>query len=269
MHIGILLETRDYQRESPNIAGMIQLLSERGLTLDLIYPEKQMIHLANVQVKNDLYLIKSGTDLSMSLAGTLHALGAVTINPYPTVAMLQNKVIITRILQQAGVPTPETYITQHPQDLAPLLDAGSLIVKPHKGFRGQGIRVLSHIAELEEMPHEGLIFAQRFHQSAGLYHSIYRIGDQLFGVKRIWPSRTIADRFGEPFAPSPELRDIALKVGQAFGIYLYGMDVVISDGQPYVVDVNKFGSFLGVPDAPRHLADYICAAVQRAGRGEF
>jgi hypothetical protein len=44
--------------------------------------------------------------------------------------------------------------------------------------------------------------------------------------------------------------------------------VVLSRGRPYVVDVNKFGSFAGVPDAPRRLADYIYAAGQRAVRGE-
>ena len=269
MHIGILLEIRDYQRESPNIANMIQLLSERGFSLDLIYPEKQPIQLRKVQIQNDLYLIKSGTPTSMSLAGALHALGAVTINPYPTVVMLQNKIIVTRVLQQAGVPTPETFIAHRPQDLATFLEEGALIVKPYKGFRGQGISIISNSAELEELQVDGLIFAQRFHPTDGNYYSIYRIGEKLFGVHRIWPSKGIEDRFGEPFVVSPELRDIALNVGQAFGISLYGMDVIISDGQPYVVDVNKFGSFLGVPEAPHHLADYISASALRIGHAVY
>lgn len=260
MRIGILLEMRDYERESPNIAQMIRLLQDRGVNLDLIYPEKQLMDLASLQIENDLYLIKSGTDLSMSLAGALHSLGAVTLNPYPTVALLQNKIIMTRVLQQAGVPTPQSCIASHPRDLAPLMKAGPVIVKPYKGVCGRGISVLSDPAELENVPHNGLVFAQRFHPSEGQYHTIYRIGDQLFGVRRVWPSRSIIDRYGEPFVPNPQLCRIAMEVGQAFGISLYGMDVVISQGQPYVVDINKFGSFLGVPEAPRLLADYFCAA---------
>jgi len=42
---------------------------------------------------------------------------------------------------------------------------------------------------------------------------------------------------------------------------------VMSAGQPYIVDVQKFGSYMGVPDAPRHLGDYIQAAAQRVLRG--
>ena len=48
-----------------------------------------------------------------------------------------------------------------------------------------------------------------------------------------------------------------MRCGETFGLSLFGMDVVISKGQPYVVDVNKFGSFIGVPDAPAKLADYV------------
>jgi len=33
------------------------------------------------------------------------------------------------------------------------------------------------------------------------------------------------------------------------------------------VDVQKFGSYMGVPDAHRRLADYIQAAAQRVLRG--
>jgi glutathione synthase/RimK-type ligase-like ATP-grasp enzyme len=59
-----------------------------------------------------------------------------------------------------------------------------------------------------------------------------------------------------------------VRCGRAFGIDLFSIDVVFSQGQPYVVDINKFGSYMGVPDAPRLLADYIQAAARRARRGE-
>jgi glutathione synthase/RimK-type ligase-like ATP-grasp enzyme len=64
------------------------------------------------------------------------------------------------------------------------------------------------------------------------------------------------------------LQDLGLRCSRAFGIDLFGMDVVMSHGQPYVVDVNKFGSYVGVPDAPRRLADYVYAAGRRAVHGE-
>jgi ribosomal protein S6--L-glutamate ligase len=71
------------------------------------------------------------------------------------------------------------------------------------------------------------------------------------------------EKLGEPFALSPELQEITLRCGEAFGISLYGLDVILSDGQPYVVDASSFPGFKGVPDAPVHLANYIYSMGQR------
>src|SRR5437870_13481135 len=93
---------------NPIIKLAVHLLSGRGLEVELIHPEKQLISLSRVRVESDLYLLKSGSDLALSLGGALHALGAATLNPYPTVARMRNKIIVTRLLRAAGVPTPDT-----------------------------------------------------------------------------------------------------------------------------------------------------------------
>ena len=67
---------------------------------------------------------------------------------------------------------------------------------------------------------------------------------------------------------SPELREITLQCGHAFGIDLYGVDIIESEGTPYVVDMCSIPGFKGVPDAPRLLAQYFYAAAERAARGE-
>jgi ribosomal protein S6--L-glutamate ligase len=90
----------------------------------------------------------------------------------------------------------------------------------------------------------------------------------VFGVKRVWPVRSFEDKLGEPFTITPDLRDIALRCGAAFGLELYGLDVIFSEGRPYVVDISSFPGFKGVPDAPLRLADYIFTAAQRVLAGE-
>ena len=82
MRVGVILDWTN-----PTMAATFQELSAR-VKLDLICPEKQVFDLATVRVQNDLYILKSGTELALSMAGVLHALGAVTLNPYPTVAMM-------------------------------------------------------------------------------------------------------------------------------------------------------------------------------------
>jgi len=179
------------------------------------------------------------------------------------VALLRDKIAVTRLVQQAGIPTPETWVTIAPKELAHLLQAGALILKPHRGSRGRGIHIVTRADELNALPTDEPFLVQRYHKPDGLDHKIFRIGDELFGVRRVWPLGTYADKIGTPFTLSPALREIALQVGHVFGIDLYALDVVISAGQPYVVDVDKLGSFMGVPDAPRRLADYIFTAAQR------
>jgi ribosomal protein S6--L-glutamate ligase len=87
-------------------------------------------------------------------------------------------------------------------------------------------------------------------------------------VKKVFPRRTEEEKQGEPFALTPELSKIALRCGRAFGIDLYGVDIIESEGTPYVVDMCSIPGFKGVPDAPRLLVQYFLAAAERAVRGE-
>ena len=250
MRIGVILDWTN-----PTFAEAFSILRDRGVTLDLLRPEDRTIDLNKLRVENDLYVLKSGTELALSVAGALHALGAATLNPYPTVAMMRNKIIVTRMLQAAGLPTPDTFLTSDPRELRSLLDTGPLILKPYRGSRGAGIQIIRSADDLDRLAADGLMLAQRYHEPDGPDCKIYCIGGRLFGVRRIWPIQRYEDKMGRPFTISAELEDIALRCGRVFGIDLYGLDTVMSGGRPYVVDVQKLGSYMGVPDAPRLLAD--------------
>jgi ribosomal protein S6--L-glutamate ligase len=267
--IGMLMLRHPRTRKSPIMPEVVQLLQQWGATVDVIYPDEKLTDLSSVSIEHDLYVLKSGTDLSLSLAGALHAAGAQILNPFPVAATLRNKITATRILQRAGVPVPETYVTTHAKQLAPLLEAGPLVVKPYRGSQGRGVHVVWDAEELDDLSADGgAVFAQRYHQPEGLDRKIYCIGDQMFGVMRVWPARTYDEKTGEPFTITPELREIALRCGRAFGVELFGFDVVLSHGRPYVVDIQGFPGFKGVPDAALRLADYIYTAGQRALSGE-
>lgn len=266
MRIALLLH-----RRTSILSETVRLLEERGAKVDWIFPEKQVISLASVRVEHDLYVIKSGTSLTLSLAGALHAAGALTLNPYPTVARLCNKIVASHILKAAGIPTPDTFVAADTEHLASMLDSGPYILKPYLGTYGRGVRLIYRADEVFGIPQDDPILVQRYHKpdGDGRDYKIYRIGDQMFGVRRIWPIHTDSDKKGEPFTINSELREIVLACGRAFGLDLYGLDIVISKNTPYVVDVNKFGSYMGVPDAPQILANYIHAVALRAVRREL
>jgi ribosomal protein S6--L-glutamate ligase len=267
--IGVIMLSQPQARISPIMPEVVRLLTEWGAKVSVVHPERHLLELSRLRVEHDLYILKARTDMALSVAGCLHSEGAAILNPYPVSVMMRDKIVTARILQAAGVPTPKAYVASRPRQLAHLLEEGPLVLKPYRGSGGEGVRVIWDADELDSMPldHEPF-FAQRYHKPDGMDRKIYSIKGQVFGVMRPWPPRTYEEKLGQPFPITPELRDIALRCGEAFGIDLYGLDVIVSGGVPFVVDMSSFPGFKGVPDAALRLADYISWAADRVLAGE-
>ena len=268
LRIGFLVASR-FAQSTGHLPALMRAVADAGVDVDVVHPTQGALDLSHVRVEHDLYFLKKSSRLSLSIAGALHAQGAAIINPYPVTIALHDKIVTARILQGAGVPVPATYVASRPDLLAPLLARGPLVLKPYHGSDGIGVRVVKSVAELAAVPPgRDPVFAQRYHAPQGRDRKIYVVGGQLFGVKKVFPIRTEQDGQGEPFTPRPELCEIARRCGQAFGIDLYSVDIIESDGRPYVVDMCSIPGCGGVPDAPRRLAAYLTAAAERAARGE-
>src|SRR5256885_8548791 len=268
VRIGFLLP--HYSQKSRSLMpDVVRALGESGALVDVIHPVDGMVDLSKVRIEHDLYVLRHTSGLSLSLAGALHELGAAIVNPYPVSAALRDKIIASRILQAAGIRTPATYVAPPPARLFPLLIGGPLVIKPYQGAGGHHVRIIRSPAELAEVNcGREPVFAQRYHANDGRDRKIYAIGGRLFGVKKVFPRRTEEEKLGEPFTLTPELRELALGCGRAFGIDLYGVDIIESEGAPYVVDMCSIPGFKGVPDAPQLLAQYFYLAAERAARGE-
>jgi ribosomal protein S6--L-glutamate ligase len=264
VRIGILMrrpETGGYSI----ILDMVGLLREWGDDVDTIDLDDTATDLAAVRPDHDLYVLRSVTEGTVTHAGILDAQGARIVNSYPVTRACRDKVIVTRLLQLADVPVPETFVAQRPGQLVPLLDHGPIVVKPQGSSQGRGVKLVWDADELLDLAaSDGPFHAQRYHERQGRDLKLYCIGGQLFGVKRVWPARTYAEKLGEPFTVSAELRDIAHRTSAAIGTDLFGLDIVISGDRPYVVDVKPFPGFRGVPDAALRLADYIHATARAA-----
>jgi ribosomal protein S6--L-glutamate ligase len=216
---------------------------------------------------HDLYYVKTSREPVLSFAAALHAAGAATINPYPRIELLGNKLAASVELSKAGLPVPETWITDDRRVLVQLIESGPLVLKPCRGSRGRGILVVHHTSELPERV-DAAVVVQRYHRGDGFDRKLYCIGDRVFALRRPWPCKTWETKSArsEPFSPNARLRDMVLRCREALGLSLFGLDVVMSAGEPYVVDVNKCAGFLGVPRAPEILCDHLVQACERARR---
>jgi ribosomal protein S6--L-glutamate ligase len=254
----------------PVFREVVRLLRERAVEVDLVNLDAGVTDLCELKVEYDLYVLKSSSEIALSVAGALNALGAPILNPYPTAVTCRDKIMASRLLEEAGVPAPPSYVASHPAQLEHLLEEGPLVVKPYRGSHGEGVRIVRRPSEFPEweVDGDGPFYAQRYFEPEGRDHKLYRIGDEVFGVERVWPARTFEEKLGRPLEVSSELRGIAFRCGSALGVSLLGFDVVFNEGRPYVVDISSFPGFTGVPNGPELIADYIELAAERAMRGE-
>ncbi|MFL5264210.1 MAG: RimK family alpha-L-glutamate ligase [Anaeromyxobacteraceae bacterium] len=267
MRIGIIAMRNEPGSRTLVMPSVVELLRQWGAHVDVIYPDEQSVRLRALQVEHDLYVLKSETDLALSMAGALDAAGAQILNPYAPATMMRDKLVAVRVLQSAGVPVPETHVTSTPRLLADLLEGGPLAVRSCRASRGNAVQVVWDAEDLDGLG-DGPLLAQRYDRSDALDRKLYCIGGQLFGVLRRWPARTYEEKLGEAFTITPELHDLAMRCGAAFGVDLFGIDLITCDGRPSVVDVKSFPSFKGVPDAALRLADYVYSAASRVLAGE-
>ena len=257
MRVAIVALRHPSGRFSVLVPEMEDRLRDLGCEVEVIDPDAGPVDLGAVRPDADLYILKSGTEAALSFAGVLHARGARVVNPYPVAAACRDKVVQTHVLAEADVPVPQSWMTVDPMSLQSQLSAGPLILKDPRGSQGRGLEIVHDRDGLAGLPVGTPWLAMRYHRPEGEDLKLYRIGDEVFGVERIFPARTYAQKLGRPYAVSAELRDIVLRCGDAFGISVYGVDVVRSRGRHWVVDMSSFPGFKGVPAAGRRIVDHV------------
>jgi ribosomal protein S6--L-glutamate ligase len=260
--IFFLVVRRVPPRPSPVLLEVYEILRSRGHDVGEMIAEETVARSDLVIPRHDLYVLKSHTQLSLSLAGILHAQGARLVNPYPACALTQNKIVVSRLLRREGVPCPRSWVTGELLLLRHLVDgaeATPLIVKPYMGHRGAGIHVVRSASELEAIPAAGGPYiVQELIEGNGRDLKLYVVGKEVFAVEKPF-SETSFSVPGRPVPVRDEIRKIALACGRACGIGLYGVDVIEGPRGPFVVDVNYFPGYKGVPRVALLIADWIDA----------
>jgi ribosomal protein S6--L-glutamate ligase len=257
MRLYFLLVRRVPPVPSPVLEEVFDILSGRGFEVETGIAEEVVTRPERLRPEHDLYLLKSHTELSLSLAGVLQAQGARMLNPYECCTSTQNKIVAARRLRWAGVPTPRSWVTGDFDLLAEVIGDGPLIVKPYRGHRGAGIHVVEDRDGLAALPRtdEPMLVQERL-PGTGEDVKVYVVGEDVFAVRKRFSPDSFAVP-GRPSAVSEELRQIALRCGEALGLGLYGLDVIESQRGPVVVDVNYFPGYKGVPDVAPLIAEYI------------
>jgi ribosomal protein S6--L-glutamate ligase len=255
-------------RRTPDVPSQIildvsRILRGRGHQVTPCIPEEELGALHDLPGDYDLCLLKSYTELSLSLVGALSAGGANLINPYEGCAAARNKIVCYQVLRKAEIKVPRAWITGEPALLKALARQCPLIVKPYMGWRGEGIRVVRNEGDAASLPpFSSPALIQEYIEHSGEDLRVYVAGEEMFGIRKTFSSSSFA-KDGDPVAVSSEVRDIALRCGRAFGLNLYGIDIVEGADGPYVIDVNYFPGYKGVLGAAGVVADCVESHARR------
>ncbi len=247
---------------SPILVEVYEILRRRDYTVTEDIVEERLQRPDELIPSADFYLLKSHTELARAMAGILHLQGARILNPYLSCSAVQSKIITARLLRHANIPIPKSWVTGNLRLAADLLNEHPIIVKPHTGHRGAGIHYCETAADLAQVPvTDTPMIIQEWIEGSGIDLKVYVAGDEVHGVRKPFSTASFSVP-GMSGSIDAKVREIAVKVGKVCGLGLYGLDIIESEQGPFVVDVNYFPGYKGVPDAAGMIADYIDAYVQ-------
>ena len=194
---------------------------------------------------------------------TLHRLeadGVRVMNSARAIERTVDKAWTSALLDQAGLPTPETVACERSEDaMAAFRGMGDVVVKPLFGSMGLGMtrvtdedmawRVFHTVETLR-----GVFYLQRYIAHEGRDLRAFVVGDRVIGaIERNAPGwRTNVSRGGRAsaIALTAEQTDLAVRAARAVGAEYAGVDLLPGeDGTSWVLEVNGIPGWEGLQGA--------------------
>ncbi len=232
----------------------VRLLDVRSLTETEAIAEEERYPMA------DLYLLKSHAPQALAVARMLEQKGALVVNSWAASVACQDRVLMAQRMRDANLPWP---FTRSYSSLGGLLaDHASLanlpfpqIIKSYYSHRGDLVAKVDSIDQLEALAPEWSqepVVLQEFAAGDGWDIKMWVIDQHIFAARRRTPLEPGASKEDFPISPEELPADwahIAREIGRIFNMRLYGIDLLMTEKGPIIVDVNGFPGFRGVPGA--------------------
>jgi ribosomal protein S6--L-glutamate ligase len=218
-----------------------------------------------LQEPPDVVLLKSRSEEARRVARTAERAGSLVVNSPDATTTALDRAASAEALDRAGVPAPRSWSVPALRDLA--ADGADrpwpLVVKSRVSSRRDLVRLVDGPDELAELLPEWSdepVVAQEFAANDGFDVKFWVIGEALSAARRRSALETVdksADERLDPADLPPDWVRTARDAGAALGLQLYGVDLLISGGQPVVVDVNPFPGFRGAREPAQSLLRFL------------
>ncbi|WP_030233891.1 ATP-grasp domain-containing protein [Streptomyces sp. NRRL S-350] len=240
----------------PVLAATAALLEQRGHEVEAVSPEgtesaRPVAELA------DVYLLKARTPRALALAGELERRGAPVVNSAAATELCQDRMRMADLARAAGLPFAATAAAGRLSELADA--AYPFVVKSRRSRRHDLVARVDGPARLRELaerwPEEPVV-TQPFVPGTGWDQKLWVIDGQVFAARRRSELASASGESGraQDWEPPAGRAALALRVGEVFGLDVYGVDLLDGPAESVIVDVNAFPGVRGRPGAPEALA---------------
>jgi len=188
--------------------------------------------------------------------------GVPVMNSPRAIERSVDKFYTTALLQEAGLPTPETVVCEGMGDaMAAVRAMGDVIVKPIFGSMGHGMvrvsdpevafRVLRSLQQVR-----AVFYVQRAVDHGGRDVRVFVVGGTVLGAieRRApvgeWRTNVSGGGSARPFDLPPAWAELALRAAAAVGADYAGVDLLPSrEGAVFVLEVNGIPGWQGLQQA--------------------
>lgn len=284
--------------KGPHIQAMQIVLQGMGVHVKLIDPQRLKSIMPEAitegygarenteNMKNlDALLVRSlpGGSLEQVIyrVNVLHRLarqGLSIINSPALIEKTVDKFYTTALLADAGIPVPRTIVTERfEQAIGVIREWGSAVVKPLFGSLGKGMVLIEDLDTAHrvfralEMGHY-IYYLQEFLPHENQDFRLFVVGGEVVSAmcrhSTHWKSNMACGAKAAFYQPDTQMRDLALKTAKLLQADYLGVDILISNGKPYVIEANGIPGWSGLQsvsdiDIAEVLAQYILRKIGR------
>lgn len=265
MHFCFILEERYAHKPMPMVIA--DQLQQWGHEIDILQPYAAVTSLTDLSLtRYDAYVLKTVSDgPGLTILEAAEAVGIPTINNSRAIRLVRDKAVAVAFAQARGLPIPTTYFVGHPRALLEVPEEiYPVVVKPSNGTSLQDIHLVHTPAEMRQIEFDEHTYylAMHYVENTGYDIKLYVTGQEVHAIQKSSPLHGEVQEYEIPV--TREMLKIARRVGQLFGLDLYGVDVLETPQGLVIVDINDFPSFYGVPRKVSSVAEYILHAAYRA-----
>ncbi len=214
----------------------------------------------------DACVLKTVSDgPGLTILEAAEAVGIPTINNSRAIRRVRDKAVAVAFAKYRGLPVPRTYFVGDSRALVDVPhDIYPVVIKPTNGSSMQGVQMVRTPEEMTQLQVEKDTYylAMRYVENPGYDIKLYVTGQEVHAVRK--SSILHEDVIEHEIPVTHEMLTLARDVGRAFGLDLYGVDVLQTAEGLMLVDINDFPSFGRVPRHVFSVAEYILHAAYRA-----